>query len=122
MSWTTKRYCFDIDGTICTNTWGEYEDAEPFFDRIKIINELYEKGNHIIYFTARGMGRCDGNIACAYSMWYTLSACLSVYLSVSVCMSVCLSVCMSVCLCICLLDFCKCLHTRFSCCFSFRQS
>ena len=25
-----KRYCFDIDGTICTNTWGEYEDAEPF--------------------------------------------------------------------------------------------
>ena len=42
-----KRYCFDIDGTICTNTWGEYEDAEPFFDRIKIINELYEKGNHI---------------------------------------------------------------------------
>ena len=58
MSWTTKRYCFDIDGTICTNTWGEYEDAEPFFDRIKIINELYEKGNHIIYFTARGMGRC----------------------------------------------------------------
>ena len=81
MSWTTsfdyenqnKRYCFDIDGTICTNTWGEYEDAEPFFDRIKIINELYEKGNHIIYFTARGMGRCDGNIACAYSMWYTLT-------------------------------------------------
>ena len=68
-----KRYCFDIDGTICTNTWGEYEDAEPFFDRIKIINELYEKGNHIIYFTARGMGRCDGNIACAYSLWYTLT-------------------------------------------------
>ena len=55
-----KRYCFDIDGTICTNTWGEYEDAEPFFDRIKIINDLYEKGNHITYFTARGMGRCDG--------------------------------------------------------------
>ena len=75
MSWTSsfdyenqnKRYCFDIDGTICTNTWGEYEDAEPFFDRIKIINKLYEKGNHITYLTARGMGRCDGNVACAYS-------------------------------------------------------
>ena len=81
MSWTKSfdyenqhmRYCFDIDGTICTNTWGEYEDAEPFFDRIKIINELYEKGNHITYLTARGMGRCDGNVACAYSMWYTLT-------------------------------------------------
>ena len=56
MSWTTKRYCFDIDGTICTNTWGEYEDAEPFFDRIKIINELYEKRKSYNLFYCKRYG------------------------------------------------------------------
>ena len=50
-----RRFCFDIDGTICTNTWGDYEDAEPYFDRIDAVNELYDNGFHIIYFTARGM-------------------------------------------------------------------
>ena len=49
-----KTYCFDIDGTICTNTDGEYENAEPLKDRIKQVNELYYAGNKIIYFTARG--------------------------------------------------------------------
>ena len=34
-----RRFCFDIDGTICTNTWGDYEDAEPYFDRIDAVNE-----------------------------------------------------------------------------------
>ena len=57
-----KRFCFDIDGTICTNTWGKYEEAEPYFDRIESVNNLYDNGYHIIYFTARGMGRFNGNI------------------------------------------------------------
>ena len=47
-------FVFDIDGTICTNTYGEYEKAEPFTNRIKIVNHLYDKGNTIKYFTARG--------------------------------------------------------------------
>ncbi len=47
-------YCFDIDGTICSITDGSYEAAEPFTDRIKLVNELYAAGNTIIYFTARG--------------------------------------------------------------------
>jgi len=51
-----KRYCFDIDGTICNNTWGKYEEALPYKDRIEYVNQLYESGNHITYFTARGMG------------------------------------------------------------------
>ena len=29
-----KTYVFDIDGTICTNTNGEYENAEPFINNI----------------------------------------------------------------------------------------
>jgi hypothetical protein len=47
-------YCFDIDGTICSITDGSYEEAEPFTDRIKLVNKLYDSGSTIIYFTARG--------------------------------------------------------------------
>jgi hypothetical protein len=49
-----QNYCFDLDGTLCTNTEGEYETAQPFFDRIDKVNELYDNGNHILIFTARG--------------------------------------------------------------------
>jgi hypothetical protein len=49
-----KKYCFDIDGTICTNTDGNYEDAKPYITRIKQINSLHKEGNKIILFTARG--------------------------------------------------------------------
>ena len=47
-------YCFDIDGTICTNTDGDYEQAVPFKEVIKKINSLYDMGYKIIFFTARG--------------------------------------------------------------------
>lgn len=50
-----KTYYVDIDGTICS--WiinGEYDRAEPFKDRIDKINQLYDDGNTIIYWTARG--------------------------------------------------------------------
>ena len=50
-------YCFDIDGTICTQVDdGEYKNAEPIKNRIKKINKLYDEGNHIHYWTARGTG------------------------------------------------------------------
>lgn len=65
-----KRYCFDIDGTICNNTYGEYEKASPIPNRIEVINKLHDAGHHIIYLTARGMGTCDGNIQLAYAKWY----------------------------------------------------
>lgn len=47
-------YCFDIDGTLCTKTDGAYERAEPFHDRIAVVNALYEAGHVIKLFTARG--------------------------------------------------------------------
>ena len=54
----SKRYCIDIDGTICTPTVGrDYHKAEPWQDRIKVLNKLYDEGHYIIYFTARAMGR-----------------------------------------------------------------
>tara|TARA_Y100000589_G_scaffold331312_1_gene384278 strand:+ start:4251 stop:5159 length:909 start_codon:yes stop_codon:yes gene_type:complete len=49
-----KIYSFDIDGTICTNTYGDYEKADPFLERILSINNLFKKGNIIKLFTARG--------------------------------------------------------------------
>ncbi len=49
-----RTYVFDIDGTICTNTFGQYKNAEPYIDNINKINALYSEGNYIKYFTARG--------------------------------------------------------------------
>lgn len=54
-------YVFDIDGTICTLTSGNYELAEPYKDRIDAINLLYDEGNTIIFHTARGMGRSNNS-------------------------------------------------------------
>ena len=57
----SKTYVIDIDGTICDWQAGrDYTLAEPLPDRIKVINYLYDKGNTIKYFTARGMGRFGG--------------------------------------------------------------
>ena len=45
----------DIDETICYYE-GErnYPDALPIPDRIKQVNKLYDEGNEITYYTARG--------------------------------------------------------------------
>ena len=48
------KYMVDIDGTICTNTNGDYEKAKPVVDRIKHFNDLFDEGNEIHYWTARG--------------------------------------------------------------------
>lgn len=47
-------YCFDIDGTLCTNTEGDYENAHPFPDVVQEVNRLFEAGHRIILLTARG--------------------------------------------------------------------
>jgi uncharacterized HAD superfamily protein len=52
-----KIICFDIDGVICNNTWGDYLNAKPHQKAIDKINHLYEIGNKIILFTARFMGK-----------------------------------------------------------------
>ena len=48
------KYIIDIDGTICTSTNGDYPNAEPYKQRIEYFNMLYEAGNEIHYWTARG--------------------------------------------------------------------
>ena len=45
-------YCFDIDGTICTNTNGHYDPALPYPERIAQINKLYESGETMSLYCA----------------------------------------------------------------------
>ena len=47
-------YCFDLDGTLCTETNGKYEQAQPYKDRINRVNQLYLQGHKILIDTARG--------------------------------------------------------------------
>jgi len=45
----------DIDETICKNASDrDYKKAQPIPDRILKMNGLYDQGNTIIYWTARG--------------------------------------------------------------------
>ena len=44
----------DIDGTICETEGSDYINAKPRSEQIYKINKLYDKGNTIIYWTARG--------------------------------------------------------------------
>ena len=53
------NYIIDIDGTICTEHFDkkgnkDYTKATPLKARIKHLNQLYDKGNEIHYWTARG--------------------------------------------------------------------
>jgi uncharacterized HAD superfamily protein len=47
-------YCFDIDGTLCSNTDGDYSKAQPFYEVIAQVNRLYDEGHRILLYTARG--------------------------------------------------------------------
>jgi CMP-N-acetylneuraminic acid synthetase len=50
-----KRFVFDIDGVIAKiQTDNNYALAEPNQPMINLINKLYQMGNQIILFTARG--------------------------------------------------------------------
>ena len=66
-------YVFDIDGTICTKTDGDYSLAMPIQPRIDKINQLHEEGHKIIFLTARGMGRSDNSSAYAHGAFYDLT-------------------------------------------------
>ena len=47
-------YCFGIDGTLFTETNGEYERSHPIQIRIDMVNKLHEQGNKIILSCSRG--------------------------------------------------------------------
>ena len=66
-----KIYCFDLDGVICnTNKNHNYKLARPIQKAIKKINEIYFRGDRVIIFTARYMGRNNDNINLAKKEGY----------------------------------------------------
>ena len=46
----------DIDETIFMTQNMDYENSQPFLERIQKINKLYDEGHTIVYWTARGSG------------------------------------------------------------------
>ena len=58
-----KTICFDIDNIICkTNNSKIYSKSLPIKKNIKVINDAYKKGFFIILYTARYMGRTNGDL------------------------------------------------------------
>ena len=55
------RYVVDLDGTLCSDTGGRYEEAVPLGERIEQINALTQSGATVVIHTARGMGRSGGD-------------------------------------------------------------
>ena len=67
-------YCFDLDGTICTQTGpGKYHLAEPIAEVVKLVNKLYDQGHEIKIYTARGMGTYQGAIHAIYENMFELT-------------------------------------------------
>jgi hypothetical protein len=48
-------YIIDIDNTICKTVGSDYVNSIPYHDKIEKINQLFDSGNTVIYWTARGM-------------------------------------------------------------------
>jgi len=67
------KFVFDLDGTLCTITDGDYLRAQPIQSRIEKVNKLYDRGNNIVIMTARGMGRSNGDINIAKSLFEELT-------------------------------------------------
>lgn len=45
----------DVDNTICHTTGTDYPNAKPIPENIQRFNKLFDEGNRIVYWTARGM-------------------------------------------------------------------
>ena len=68
-----KTFVFDIDNTLCRTEGSDYDNCEPMYDRIQVVNKIYDAGHKIILMTARGMGRSDNNPIIANQLFYTLT-------------------------------------------------
>ncbi len=65
-----KTILVDIDGTICEQRKGDYENAKPYEEAIRTINRLYEEDYRIVVYTSRFMGRHNGDVEAAYREGY----------------------------------------------------
>jgi hypothetical protein len=73
-----KTIAFDLDDVICYRSSkyehlgpNKYDYCEPDQSVIDLVNSLYEEGNKIVIYTARGMSQYKGNVALIYSELYS---------------------------------------------------
>jgi hypothetical protein len=73
-----KTIAFDLDDVICYRSKeyehlgpNKYDYCEPDQNIIDLVNSLYDDGNKIVIYTARGMSQYKGNVALIYSELYS---------------------------------------------------
>ena len=73
-----KVIAFDLDDVICYRSKdyehlgpNKYDHCEPDNHVIEMINSLYEDGNKIVIYTARGMSQFKGDVVRIYSELYS---------------------------------------------------
>ena len=76
----SKIYAFDLDDTLCTREDGvehlgpdKYRHCHPIPTMIEKLNKLYDEGNTIYIYTARGMGQFNGDLVKVYNSLYVLT-------------------------------------------------
>ena len=76
----SKVYAFDLDETLCTRDksvdhigYEKYRYCEPIPEMINKLNKLYNDGNVIYIYTARGMSTFNGDINKVYNKLYNLT-------------------------------------------------
>jgi glycerol-3-phosphate cytidylyltransferase len=67
------KWCFDLDNTLCHTNGNDYSSSTPDYDMIEKVNYLYDMGNEIIIFTARGMTTCKGDHHLVYNKFYEIT-------------------------------------------------
>lgn len=65
-----RKICFDIDGVLRTQTEGDYENAQPVWEAIKLVNKLYDEGHKITLYTSSFMGRSKSDPHTSYNVGY----------------------------------------------------
>ena len=69
----TKTICIDIDNVICKTKGRNYRNAKPNKKSIKKVNEMYDRGYIINFFTGRYMGRNKENFKKAKHQGYQMT-------------------------------------------------
>lgn len=76
----SKIYAFDLDDTLCRRDTNlehlgpdKYKHCVPIPNMIEKVNKIYDEGNTVYIYTARGMGQFKGDLIKVYNSLYCLT-------------------------------------------------
>lgn len=76
----SKIIAFDLDDTLCFRPKDvehlgieKYKYCQPIPEMIELCNEMYDSGNTIYIYTARGMTTLDGDVDRIYKVLYFIT-------------------------------------------------